>query len=75
MCLSVGYHLQISKIGPGQQTIDQKRTLWLFDQLCLNQIYLTTFKVSVGILDCFTYKKTLKHINLSDHIDTKFIIS
>ena len=49
--LSVGCHLHISKISPAQQTIDQKLTLWLFDQLCVNQIYLTTFKVSVALLD------------------------
>ena len=51
MWLSVGYHLQISKIGPAQQTFDQKLTLWRFDQLCVEQIYLTTFKVSVVLLD------------------------
>ena len=36
--LSVCYHLQISNIGPAQQTIDQKLTSWLFDQLYVNQI-------------------------------------
>ena len=44
-------HLQISKIGPAQQTFDQKLTLWRFDQVCVEQIYLTTFKVSVVLLD------------------------
>ena len=36
MWLSVGYHLQISNIGPAQRTIDQKLTLCLFDQVCVN---------------------------------------
>ena len=27
MLLSVGYHLEVSKIGPAQQAIDQKLTL------------------------------------------------
>ena len=44
MCLSVGYYLQILKIGIAQQTIDQKLTLIHFDQLCVNQIYLTTLR-------------------------------
>ena len=75
MWLSVGYHLQISKSGPAQQTVDQKLTLWLFDQLCVNQIYLITFKVSVAILDDSNYRKILQRINLSDYINTKLIIS
>ena len=56
MWLSVGYHYQISNIGPAQRTNDQKLTLCLFDQVCVNQIYLTTFKVSVALLDSFTYR-------------------
>ena len=75
MCLSIDYQLQVLKIGPAQQTIDQKLTLWLFDQLCVNQIYLTTFKVSVALLDGSTYRKSLQHINLSEHINTKLSIS
>ena len=75
MCLSVIYHLQISKIGPAQQTTAQKLTLWLFDELCVNQIYLTTFQVLVAILDGSTYTKSPQLINLSEHINTKLIIS
>ena len=75
MCLSVGCHLQISKIGPAQQTTDQKLTLWLFGQLCINQIYLTTFKVSVSLLDGSNYRKSLQRFNLSEHITTRIIIS
>ena len=75
MWLSVGYHLQISKIGPAQQTIDQKLTLLLFDQLCVNQIHQTTFKVPNALLDDSTYRNSLQQINTSEHIDIKLIIS
>ena len=40
MWLSVGYHLEISNIGSAQQAIYQELTLWLFDELCMKQIYL-----------------------------------
>ena len=73
MWLSVGYHLQISNIGPAQQTIDQKLTLRLFDQLCVNQIYFTTFEISVAPFDGSTYRKTFQCISVSKDIDTKLI--
>ena len=66
-------HLQISNSGPVQQTIEQKQTLWLFDQLCVNQTPLTTFKVSVALLDGSTYRKNLQHINLSEHKTDYFL--
>ena len=71
MWLSVGYHLQIWKNSPAQQKIDQKLTLWLFDQIRVNQIYLITFKVPVALLDSSIYRKSLQRINLSEHIVTK----
>ena len=63
------------KYWSAQQTIDQKLTLLLYDQLCVNQIYLTTFKVSVVLLHGSTYRKSLQRINLSEHTDTNLIIS
>ena len=63
MWLAAGYHLQVLKICSAQETTDQNLTLWLFDQLYVNQIYLTTFKISVPLRDAFfyySYKNTFR---------------
>ena len=73
MWLSVGYTFKFQMLVQLNRQLSKNLTLWLFDQLCVNQIPLTTFKVSVALLDGSTYRKSLQHINLSEHKTDYFL--